>query len=75
MSGEVHLETARTATGHHHHGHAHDHAHSHETVQLTPQVRSVHPSASLLRMSIAGRWALAGGVIAAIWAGVFWAVA
>jgi len=43
----------------------------------TPPHRHPHPvnvSASLLRMSALGRLAVAGSVIVAVWAAVFWAM-
>ena len=45
--------------------HAHDHA---------PAARRAAPAASLLRMSIAGRLAIALGLTALIWLCVFWAL-
>ena len=33
------------------------------------------PARSLLRLSLAGRLAIAGGLVAAIWAAVVWAIA
>ena len=60
----------------HDHGPSHSHGHSHapaltETV-FTP--RRAMPAASVLRMSLAQRLAIALGAIAAIWLCVFWAM-
>jgi hypothetical protein len=56
-------------TAHTHvHDHASPHAHAHG-----PAVRAL-PGASLLRMSLAARLAIAGGFVAAIWLAVFWAI-
>lgn len=67
----------------HAHDHAHDHAaghsiahaHSHAPAPATPVVaRRAVPAASLLRMSLAGRLAIAAGLVALIWISVFWAL-
>lgn len=65
---------------HDHHGHSHGHDHSHlhhgRSGALEPVGRAQAASVggSLLRLSAGFRAALAGGLIAAIWLGVFWAV-
>jgi hypothetical protein len=50
---------------HHDHRHHHPPGHSHPPAAAT---------LSLLRMSAAGRLAIAAAVIALLWAGVYWAV-
>ena len=54
------------------HGHGHGH-HDHAAHHHAP-VKPARPPASLLRMSALQRLALAGGAVAAIWVGVFWAI-
>jgi hypothetical protein len=58
----------------HSHAHTHDHAHGHAHVHAPAVVRAT-PGHSLLRLSLGGRLAIAGGFVAAIWLGVFWAIA
>ena len=70
-----------SAHSHPHHDHVHDHGHTHPhhhgpAVALEALVRAqaAEVAPSLLRLSWGLRVALAGGLIAAIWLGVFWAV-
>ena len=58
----------------HSHAHAHDHAHGHAHAHAATVVRAT-PGRSLLRLSLGGRLAIAGGFVAAIWLGDFWAIA
>ncbi len=61
----------------HQHDHGHDHGHEHAHSHARPAVAHARParaSASLLRMSAPERLAVAGGAVAAIWMGVFWAI-
>ena len=57
-------------THQHDHAHEHGHSHAHRHVHAEP----ARPAASLLRMSAAERLTLAGGAVAVIWLGVFWAI-
>ena len=58
------------------HVHAHDHAHGHAHGHAhAPVVARATPGRALLRLSLGGRLAIAGGFVAAIWLGVFWAIA
>lgn len=61
-----HDEAGHAAHGHGG-GHAHSHSHSHAPVA------TVRPGASLVRMSLVERLAIAGLVSGVIWLGVFWA--
>jgi ABC-type Zn2+ transport system substrate-binding protein/surface adhesin len=62
----------------HDHTHGHDHGHPHHghtgPLELVARAPAASVAASLLRLSAGFRAALAGGLIAAIWLGVFWAV-
>ncbi|GEM_PF-1902633 len=60
----------------HDHGHVHDHSHhGHDHgPEVAPHAVAAIPTLSLLRMSLWERIGWAGLVIAAIWAGVFWAM-
>ena len=62
----------------HDHGHSHGHDHAHHEhdhgPEAAPHAVAALPSISLLRMSLGQRIGWAGLVIAAIWAGVFWAM-
>ena len=62
----------------HDHAHEHDHGHYHHgpsgPLELLGRAPAAQVTASLLRLSAGFRAALAGGLIAAIWLGVFWAV-
>ena len=65
--------------GHSHgHSHGHDHAHHHHghsgALEPVGRAQAASVGGSLLRLSAGFRAALAGGLIAAIWLGVFWAV-
>ncbi len=60
-----------SASGVHEHDHEHSHGHAHAPHSHAQPAR---PPASLLRMSALQRLALSGGAVAAIWAGVFWAI-
>lgn len=55
--------------GHAAHGHGGGHAHSHAHAP----VATARPGASLVRMSLVERLAIAGLVSGVIWLGVFWA--
>ena len=65
-----------SASGVHEHDHEHGHGHAQATHAHAPHshARPARPPASLLRMSALQRLALSGGAVAAIWAGVFWAI-
>ena len=60
----------------HVHDHVHEHAHhGHDHgPEAAPHAVAAIPTLSLLRMSLCERIGWAGLVIAAIWAGVFWAM-
>ena len=67
-----------SASGVHEHDHGHEHVHgrshaSHDHAAHSP-AQPACPPASLLRMSALQRVTLSGGAVAAIWAGVFWAI-
>jgi hypothetical protein len=59
----------------HAHEHQHDHGHVHDHGHKRGHAAPARAPASLLRMSAAERLAVAGGAVAAIWMGVFWALA
>jgi len=69
-----------SAPHHHSHDHSHDHDHGHHhhepaaPLELVGRAQAASVAASLLRLSAGFRAALAGGLIAAIWLGVVWAV-
>jgi hypothetical protein len=67
-----------SASGVYEHDHAldHPHGHAHAPHARAPLVKAqpARPPASLLRMSALQRLAISGGAVAAIWAGVFWAI-
>lgn len=70
-----------SAHSHDHHDHDHDHHHGHAhahgptvALEALSRARAAEVAPSLLRLSAGFRAALAGGLIAAIWLGVFWAV-
>ena len=67
-----------SASGVHEHDHGHTHVHGrshapHDHAAHSP-AQPARPPASLLRMSALQRVTLSGGAVAAIWAGVFWAI-
>lgn len=59
--------------GHAAHGHGGGHVHSHAHAHAHAPVATARPGASLLRMSLVERLAIAGLVSGVIWLGVFWA--
>ena len=67
-----------SASGVQDHDHGREHAHGrshapHDHAAHSP-AQPARPPASLLRMSALQRVTLSGGAVAAIWAGVFWAI-
>ena len=55
-------------------GHVHQHAAAHSHAPALTIPRRAAPAASLLRMSLAQRLAIASGLTALIWIAVFWAL-
>ena len=76
MDAAPHIPAHDHAHGHSH-GHAHGHGHGNGNGGAHGHAHHARPArapASLLRMSAAERLAVAGGAVAAIWMGVFWAL-